>query len=164
MGVPIDHPDREFWSNRYVSEYTFREKDSHDLLDETIVIIFAELYDFNKTEEECLTRQDRMLFILKNSGKFLVPPSWTEQERYDDILNACYIDDFNEDKLRKYNNDMYDEKRRRGELDAALEMGEAAGYKRGTEETKLNIARALMDKGMSRDEAYAVVGISDVDL
>ena len=31
-----------------VSEYTFREKECHDLLGETIVIIFAELTRFSK--------------------------------------------------------------------------------------------------------------------
>ena len=30
MGVPIKHPDKEFWKDRYVSEYTFREKSCGD--------------------------------------------------------------------------------------------------------------------------------------
>ena len=69
MGTEIDHPDSEFWRDRYVSEYTFREKEAHDLLDETIVIIFAELVRFDKAESECMTDMDRMLFILKNMGR-----------------------------------------------------------------------------------------------
>ena len=36
------------------------EKDTHDLLGETIVIIFAELGNFDKREDECVTRQDRI--------------------------------------------------------------------------------------------------------
>ena len=68
MGTEIDHPDSEFWCDRYVSEYTFRDKEAHDLLDETIVIIFAELVRFDKDESECTTDMDRMLFILKNMG------------------------------------------------------------------------------------------------
>ena len=100
MGVPIDHPDKEFWKDRYVSEYTFREKDCHDLLGETIVIIFAELASFDKSEEECVTRQDRMLYILKNSSKLLTPPAWSGQERYTEILDACYIDHFDQEKRK----------------------------------------------------------------
>ena len=38
MDIEVGHPDKEFWKDRYVSEYTFREKDCHDLLAETIVI------------------------------------------------------------------------------------------------------------------------------
>ena len=134
MGVPIDHPDKEFWKDRYVSEYTFREKDSHDLLDETIVIIFAELASFDKSEEECTTRRDRMLYILKNSSKLLSPPAWSGQESYTGILDACYIDDFDEEKRKKYDRTMQDEKRLRGQIAAAREMGEAAGLARGREE------------------------------
>ena len=66
----------------------FREKSSHDLLDETIVIISAELVNFNKSEEECESRLDRMLYLLKNSGRLLMPPSWSDRERYSQILAA----------------------------------------------------------------------------
>ena len=36
MNVDVGHPDKEYWNSRYISEYTFREKNCHDLLDETI--------------------------------------------------------------------------------------------------------------------------------
>ena len=47
MGVEIDHPDKEYWKDRYISEYTFREKGCHDLLGETIVIIYS--YGFSES-------------------------------------------------------------------------------------------------------------------
>ena len=48
MGTEIRHPDMDQWQDRFVSEYTFREKESHDLLDETIVITFADLQVFRR--------------------------------------------------------------------------------------------------------------------
>jgi hypothetical protein len=48
MGTEIQHPDMDQWQGRFVSEYTFREKESHDLLDETIVIIFVGLQVFRR--------------------------------------------------------------------------------------------------------------------
>ena len=89
MDVPIDHPDKDFWKDRYVSEYTFREKESHDLLGETIVIIFAEMANFSKTAEECVTEVDRMLYLLKNIGKMLHQPEWLQHEVYTRIFDAC---------------------------------------------------------------------------
>ena len=47
MGVEIEHPEMELWKDKYVSEYTFREKETQELLDETIFIIFAEVARFN---------------------------------------------------------------------------------------------------------------------
>ena len=78
MGVPINHPDKDFWKGRYVSEYTFREKSCGDLLAETIFIIFAELAGFDKTLEECVTAQDRMLYVLKNLGRLKNRPQWLQ--------------------------------------------------------------------------------------
>lgn len=177
MGVPIDHPDKEFWKDRYISEYTFREKDCHDLLDETIVIIFAELASFDKSEEECVTRQDRMLYILKNSSKLLSPPAWSHQEQYTDILDACYIDRFDDEKRKKYDDAMQDEKRLRGRIAAAREMGKAdglaQGLERGREEgrvegreegfekAKLEDALKLKELGVAVDIIAQATGLSD---
>ena len=110
MGVDINHPDKEYWTGRYISEYTFREKGCHDLLDETIVIIFAELTRFHKTEDECITEQDQLLYLLKNSGKMMVPPKWAARKPCKHILDAFRIGDFSKEKRNLYNQDMYDEK------------------------------------------------------
>ena len=169
MGVPINHPDKDYWKDRYVSEYTFREKECHDLLDETIVIIFAELVTFNKTEDECVTRQDRMLYILKNSGKLLAPPSWSDMEEYNDIFKACDIDDFSKEKREKYNTDMYDEKKLRGQLEAAHEMGREEGLEKGREEGEklkaIQIAQKLISTGMPVEQVsqFTGLGISEVE-
>ena len=168
MGVAIDHQDKEYWKDRYVSEYTFREKESHDLLDETIVIIFAELVNFNKSEEECITRQDRMLYLLKNSSKLIAPPSWSEQEQYTNILAACNIEGFDEEKKNKYDTDMYDERRRRGELDAAIEMGEASGRIKGREEgrgeAKAEVARNMLAAGMPVEQISSLTGLDVAEI
>ena len=46
-GVPkFDRSDNEIWRDRYVSEYTFREKVSHEVVDETIFLTYS--YGFSK--------------------------------------------------------------------------------------------------------------------
>lgn len=136
---------------------------NYDLLGETIVVIFAELADFNKTEDECITRQDRMLYLLKNCGKLNVPPKWSEHEKYTEILDACYIDDFAEDKLKTYQKDMYDEKRRIGELAAARENGLAEGMEKGIEigrkESVIETAKNLKSEGISLEIISKATGL-----
>ena len=63
MGTKVKHPDEDEWKDRFISEYTFREKTSHDLQDETITIIFAEMMRFNKSAEECTTATDCNLHV-----------------------------------------------------------------------------------------------------
>ena len=156
MGVDINHPDKEYWTGRYISEYTFREKGCHDLLDETIVIIFAELTRFHKTEDECITEQDQLLYLLKNSGKMMVPPKWAARKPCKNILDAFRIGDFSKEKRNQYNQDMYDEKRRNGELAAArndgLEEGRAKAF--------VEMAQKMLAAGLPVEQISQLTGLS----
>ena len=133
MDTEIDHPDKEFWADRYVSEYTFREKSCGDLLGETIVIIFAELVKFHKKREECKSDLDKMLYLLRNMGHLKEQPEDLQQEVYTRIFDACEIAAFSDEKRAIYDKDMNDEKRRRGELAAAREEGIEEGIEKGVE-------------------------------
>ena len=163
MGVDIDHPDREYWEDRYISEYTFREKECHDLLDETIFIIFAELTRFHKTEDECVTLQDKLLYLLKNSGRMKTPPKWGGEKPCKNLLDAFEIGDFSKMKREQYDKDMYDEKRRNGELAAAREDGRAEGlaqgHAEGREEARIEMARKFRMLGVDIDTIVQATGL-----
>ena len=156
MGVDIEHQDMSQWTDRYLSEYTFREKLTNELLDETIVIIFAELSRFNKQASECSTPQDIMMYILKNIGKMPNQPEWLQKESYTRLFDACEIAGFTEDKLIKYESDMYDERRLEGERSAYRRLGQEEGRAEGQAE----LIRNMMQSGMTVEEISAVVKIS----
>ena len=164
MDVPINHPDKEFWRDKYISEYTFREKESHDLLAETIVIIFAEMANFSKTEEECLTETDQMLYVLKNIGRLMEQPTWLQKEVFDRIFMGCEIAGFNEDKRIIYEQEMYDERKRRSEMNTAIRMGReegrAEGRVEGIKEAKLETAKNMKARGISDDIIAECTGLS----
>ena len=175
MGVDIDHPDKEYWEERYISEYTFREKECHDLLDETNVIIFAELTRFHKTEDECITLEDKLLYLLKNSGKMNTPPKWATEKPCKDLLDAFEIGDFSRTKREQYDKDMYDEKRRNGELAAAKEdgiaegraeglaQGHAEGRAEGHAEGRAEAVRMMLAAGIPVETIAGALGISVKD-
>ena len=96
-----------------------------------IIIIFAELTRFHKTEDECVTLEDKLLYLLKNSGKMERPPKWAGEKPCKDLLDAFAIGGFSKTKREQYDKDMYDEKRRNGELAAAREDGIAEGLAQG---------------------------------
>ena len=105
-----------------------REKESHDLLDETIVIIFAE-------EKPCKS-----------------------------ILEAFEIEDFSKEKRKQYNQDMYDEKRRNGELIAARNEGRAEGHAEGRAEALAETARRMLASGISAVQISELTGLSIEDI
>ncbi len=152
MGVDIDHPDKEYWKDKYLSEYTFREKDCHDLLGETIVIIFAELTRFCKSEDECETEQDRLLYLLKNSPHLKSLPKWSDEEHCKSILEAFRIQNFDEQKRNKYANDMYDELKRQGQLKAAREEGH------------IDVAINMLKDGIAIDQICRYTGLTEAQV
>lgn len=163
MGVDIDHPDMERWRDRYISEYTFREKETHELLDDTIFIIFAELNRFSKRAEDCETGLDRMLYVLKNSCALETPVDWLNDPIYARILRAFEIAKFSKAKRMQYNKDMYDERRRNGEMKAARQDGLAEGLARGREEGReegiLQMARNMKQQGLTVDMIQKITGL-----
>ena len=162
MGVDIKHHNPELWKNRFVSEYTFREKSTNEVLADTIFVIFAELAKFKKEPEECLTKQDQILYILKNSGTFTenYHPIWDDFDALEKILEKMKIAGFDKVKRMQYEKDMYDERRRNGEIAAAKEDGMKEGLEKGREETKLENAKNLKALGVAVDIISKATGLT----
>ena len=125
------------------------------MLDETIVIIFAELTRFHKTEDECITLQDKLLYLLKNSGRMKTPPKWGGEKPCKNLLDAFEIGDFSKMKREQYDKDMYDEKRRNGELAAARDDGRAEGHA----EAQTEMARKMLTAGMPVEQIVQFTGL-----
>ena len=163
MGVLVPHPCPELWRGRYISEYTFREKTTGDLLAETIIIIFVELASFDKTIEECETVRDRMLYILKNIGVLKERPQCLQGKEYERIFHACHIAGFDEEKRRIYEKDMNDEKRLHGMLAAQHKEGRAEGLKEGIAEGRAEgraeLLKNLLESGLPIEEVSRLTKI-----
>ena len=84
-----------------------------------------------------------------------MPPSWTIQEDYIEFLDACEIEAFDDDKRYNYDKDMYDEKRRNGELAAAKEEGVEIGMSQGA----TLIAKNMLAAGMSYEQISQLTGL-----
>ena len=140
----------------HISEYTFREKTTGDLLAETIFIIFAELAGFDKDLDDCVTVQDRMLFVLKNLGKLKDRPKWLQDEIYECIFRACEISAFTEEKRIEYETEMNDEKRLNGMMRAKLEEGRAEG--------RADTILKMYSKGMTLKDISSLLDISESEL
>ena len=169
MGIDIGHPDEQEWKERYVSEYTFREKTTHDLLDETIFIIFAELTHFHKTLEECQSPQDKLFYLFKNIWMMEdADENWLTDDFWEAFFNACEIAAFSEEKRIKYEQEMYDERRLQGELGASMEIGMKKGLAEGLEKgraegeenAKIATAKRMLTKGMSIELTAEMTGLS----
>jgi predicted transposase/invertase (TIGR01784 family) len=168
MGSNVKHKNPEVWKDRFVSEYTFREKLTNELQDDTIFIIFAELRRFNKQLRECESDLEKMLYIIKNGWRLKNQPKELKDEIFTRLFCACDIPRFDEAKRIQYEKDMFDERRYNGELAAARTEGRtegiAEGEAMGQRLKAIEIAQKLIASGMSKVEAAEFVGLSEDDL
>ena len=131
---------------------------THEVLADTIFVIFEELAKFNKEPEECLTKQDQMLYILKNSGTFteIYRPLWNNFDALESILEKMKIAGFDEIKRMQYEKDMYDERRRNGEIAAAQEEG--------MNKERIRIAEKMLDAGMPIDQIAQITDLTSEEI
>ena len=156
MGTEIRHDDETLWEQKYISEYTFREKETNELQDETIFIIFAELARFDKELAECENDLEKMLYIIKNGWRLQNQPQELRKEIFTHLLEACEIAEFDKAKRLQYDQDMYDEKRRNDELATAKRLGR----EEGREQEKAAIATRMLAAGLPVEQVMELTGLS----
>ena len=184
MDTDLKHENEQEWDGKYISEYTFLEKTTHELQDETIFIIFAELRRFHKSEEECETALDKLLYLFKNIGEMEDDENWNKDIFWQRFFRACEIAAFDEKKRAQYEQDMYDERRFQGQLAASYkngleagiaegreegraegrEAGLAEGLEKGREAERLEMARKMLAEGIPVDVVVKCSGLSAEEL
>ena len=176
-GVPkFDRSDSAVWRDRYVSEYTFREKESHEVVDETIFLIFAELDRFDKGLEECGSMADKWFYSLKHVGRMERLPEELKVKVFERLFEACEIARFTPEEKLKYEHDMMTERDYTDILDTCraealaegeaigLAEGEAKGETKGKTEGKMEVARAMKAKGLGMALISELTGLSEEEI
>ncbi len=158
------------WSGRYTSNYSFRESLSGQEEEETISIIFVELYRFGKASYgECGTDEERWCWTLKNmwrmsrtGGGVLMLPE------LEHLLESGMIAGFSKEKRAKYDADMItgrdmynilETARQEGRKDGLAKWREA-GLAEGKAEVAMQIAKKLLTAGMPEEQITEFAGLS----
>ena len=160
-GVPkFDRSDSAIWKNRYMSEYTFREKESHEVADETIFLIFVELDRFDKKLGECVSMADKWYYSLKHMGTLDRLPEELRTKMFERLFEACEIAKFTPEEKLKYEHDMITERDYTNILNTCRAEGLAEGEARG----KMEVARAMKAKGLGMDLISELTGLPEEEI
>ena len=158
------------WADRYTSRYTFRESVTGQVEEETISIIFVELYRFGKPAYgECVTDEERWCWALKNMGRMTRTGGDTLMlPELEHLLESGMIAGFSREKRAKYDADMITERDMYNILETAREEGLEAGRAEGREEGlaegksegKAEVARKMLAAGMPEEQITEFTGLS----
>ena len=155
--------DPSEWEGRYVSRYMFREKETGQVEDETISIIFVELDRFGKEEfGECAGAAEEWCWMLKNMWR--LQPGAAEYPGFERMLAAGEIAGFSKEKRAKYDTDMITERDYYNILETAKKEGEAkgreAGLAEGEAKGKTEVAKNMLASGMPEEQVMAMTGLT----
>lgn len=159
-------------SERFVSEYTFREKITHKVPDETINFIFLELNRFSKRLEECVNLTDKWCYALKHVGTLDRLPEKLRLEAFERLFKACEIAKFTPEVRLTYEKDMITKRDYYNIIDTAREdgykagiaEGEARGKAEGRNEMLRCVVGNMVKSGMSAEQILACTGLSPEQL
>lgn len=156
----FDRADMNIWADRFVSEYTFREKVSQDVVDETIFLIFVELNRFDKRLEDCETMLDKLCFALKHTGSLHRLPEDLRISVFERLFEACEISKFDIDRKLKYERDMMNER----DYYNILETYKADGVAEGRAEGKMEVAKTMKTMGLPEETIVRATGLTTAEL
>ncbi len=144
-----------------VSEYTFREKSTMMVPDETIFTIFVELNRFGKKLEECETLLDKWCFSLTHINTLDKLPDELRTEAFERLFKACEIARFEPEVKLKYEKEMITERDYYNMLNTAKADGLAAGLAEGEAKEKIRIAKVLKEQGVAASIIAAASGLTE---
>ena len=152
-----------------ISEYTFREKTTMKVPDETIFCIFVELNRFGKRLEECETLLDKWCFALKHIGTLDRLPDELRAEAFERLFQACEIARFDPEVKLKYEKEMFTERDYYNILHTAKADGIAEGKAEGLAEGEAKgraegisrVAKKMLESGMDISTIASMTGLSE---
>lgn len=96
--------------DNFLSEYTFREKTTLAVPDETINLLFLELNRFDRDLDRCISDLDRWCYALKHVGTLDALPGELRLEAFQKLFDACEIARFEPQVKLTYEKEMITER------------------------------------------------------
>lgn len=125
---------------------------------------FVELSKFNKNESELANLEDGLYFCLKHMGKLSKRPDNLDAAVYRKLFEVAEFVKMPVDQRKTYIAKMNTERDIINQLAyakrIAMEEGRAEGKAEGLEEARLEIAKAMKDKGVSTDIIVECSGLT----
>ena len=159
--------------DNFLSEYTFREKTTLAVPDETINLLFLELNRFDRDLDRCVSDLDKWCYALKHVGTLDALPGELRLEAFRRLFDACEIARFEPQVKLTYEKEMITERdyyniietakddgREQGREEGRAE-GLQAGIEQGSLEAATRIARKLLASGMPQRQVCELTGLSD---
>ncbi len=147
-------------SKSYIRDIALCDLETGTTFYDKLGFIYIELINFVKSVDELETELDRWLYLLKHLSKIDKIPSYFRKPIFEKLFSiATYTG------LTKKEKAMYDQAlKKRWDNEAVMDFAIEKAELKGKLEGKLEVAKVLLERGMSLEDVAIITGISNEEL
>ena len=160
--------EESYPEDKYISSYHIREDETNELFNKTLNLTFIELGRFKKEESECMTVLDKLTYSLKHMHTLNAPPSFFNESFFRNLYKLSELNNFEAEEIRNYMKSLFAVSDYANTIDYAREEGEAIGEERGIAigeergiaKRNVEVATAMLAKGITLEMICEITGLA----
>ncbi len=167
-------------ARRWHHEVKLMEVDTHEVFYDKLTYIYVEIPKFDKTEGELVTMYDKWMFVLKNLSRLMDRPATLQERVFTRLFEQAEISKFNPQELKSYEDSVnayrdivnaiktaekkkYAEGKAEG-MAKGMAKGRAEGRAEGERKKTLEIAKVMLQKGMTPKSVGDITGLTEEEI
>jgi predicted transposase/invertase (TIGR01784 family) len=139
-------PKSSFGTGEVRHEAMLVNRDTGRLMSDKLMLIYLEMRNFNKTEDELVTRMDKWLYLLRNLGQLTSRPKALQDRIFRKIFTLAKVSEMDTKEYAEYRQSMKDYWDYTSSMRSNYELGVEKGIERGIEQ---GIEKGI-EKGIER--------------
>lgn len=136
------------------------EKETQQIFYDKLRFVYVEIKKFNKSLEECQSRFEKWLYILKNLSKLEEIPIALQEKIFKKLFQVAEIAQFDPKQLQSYR----DSEKNYLDFTASVNTSFREGKVEGLLEGKVEIARNLKAKNFPMSDIIEITGLSEEEI
>ena len=151
-----DMSDPAFSDDTINHDIGLLDKQTHRVFNDKLTFKYVEISKFNKRIEELKTNYDKWLFVLQNLSRLDRQPEYLQTAVFNRLFAEAEIAKFTRAELREYEDSLKAYRDIKNSLDSAKQEGK--------KDIALEIAKNLLEMGMSIDNIMKATGLSQEEI
>jgi predicted transposase/invertase (TIGR01784 family) len=144
----------------YHSEVKLMDIQKKTVFYDKLTFIYLEMPKFNKSIDELETRFEKWMYVLKNLPRLNALPSQLQEKIFEKIFSVAEIAKMDKNEIAEYEDSL----KRYRDLYNVVETAKMEGEMKGEMKGKIEIARRLLNKGMSIEDTSDATGLSETQI
>ena len=161
---------------QFIHKFLLREEQTTELMSDRLRFAFLEIQRFDKEKEECITFEDRFLYIMKNLPTFAEKPDLWEDPYFNEMIEEAEYASMTMEQRYQYALAMKQKWDYQNQLEFAeqkgkseglaegrskgLAEGHSEGLAEGREAERIETARRMLAMNLAEETILAVTGLS----